>query len=108
MESQRVENEKAAKAAMAKFDEAARRATVSAERACSTYLSRALPTFSPRLRGASSIWRSWAPRAGKTAFMGSAVDVAIAIRFRAGERAGRPADMPPLFDLAQCAACDPI
>jgi len=46
MESQRVENEKAAKAAMAKFDEAARRATVSAGRACSTYLSRALPTFS--------------------------------------------------------------
>jgi nucleotide-binding universal stress UspA family protein len=31
MESQRVENEKAAKAAMAKFDEAARRAAVSAE-----------------------------------------------------------------------------
>ena len=31
MESQRVENEKAAKAAMAKFDEAARRAALSAQ-----------------------------------------------------------------------------
>ena len=61
MESQRAENEKRAKAAMAAFDEAARRAAVSAQSRALDVPVASAPTFSPRSRG-GSIWRLWASR----------------------------------------------
>jgi hypothetical protein len=61
MDSERVENDKRAKAAMAAFDEAARRAAVSAQSRALDVPVASAPTFSPRSRG-GSIWPSWASR----------------------------------------------